>query len=89
MLGLWEKVKWLDFIQAVTRSCEQHQITHLRGGIAGNVNDPLGSKREQLLQELLATACARRIDDDHRVTARMRHLGKDLTSIRGDESAIR
>ena len=89
MLGLWEKIKGLNFIQAVTRSSEQHQITHLSGWIAGNVNDPLGSKRKQLLQELLATARAWRIDDDHRFTARMRYLGKDLASIRGDESAIR
>ena len=89
MLGLREEIERLHLVQAVSGGGEKREITHLRGRIAGDIDDALRGKGEELLQKLCATTRTRRVDDDDRVAPSVWHLGEDLTRISRDELAVR
>lgn len=75
-------------MQSVAGCGEKREVAHLGGRIAGDVNDALGGEGEELLKKLLTATCTRRVNDHDGVITCMRHLGKDLTGISRDETAI-
>ena len=61
---LGEEIEGLNAVDPVSFFEEALKVTHLRGGIAGDVDDPAWSKGEELVEEILAAALSRGVDED-------------------------
>lgn len=61
---LREEIEGLNAVDPVSFFEEVLKVAHLRGGIAGDVDDPAWSKGEELVEEILAAALSRGVDED-------------------------
>jgi hypothetical protein len=89
MLRLREEVKGLHGAELVASLGEQDEVAHLRGGIAGDIDDAFRAEGEELLQKLGAASGTRRVDEHDGVGPGMRHVFEDMLRIGGDEAAVR
>lgn len=87
--GLREEVEGLHRTQGVASGNEALQVTHLRGGIARDVNDGFWPEGEELVEEGVAGALARRIDDDRAIASRPGYAGEEILDAPGEEPAVR
>lgn len=83
-----EEVEGLDGGELVAGGEEVAEIAHLRGGVAGNVNDGARAEGEKLLEEDLIAALARRVDDDDGVVGRECEAGEDRGGVAGEEGGV-
>ncbi len=88
MSGLREKVKGLHGSELV--ACEQKlaEVTHLGSWIAGDVDDFFRAKGEELLEEFLVAAFARRINDHGCFFSWKANVVKDSFGAGGEEGSV-
>ena len=74
--------------QGVSTSIEFLQVTDLGGGIAGDVDYPVWTVREELLQKLGAAALAGRVNYDRGFCSRKGDLLEDVFGGSGQDGDI-
>lgn len=83
-----KEVEGLDGRERVTGGEEVAEVAHLRGGVAGDVDDGARGEREELLEKGLVAAFARGIDDDDGVGGRKREAGEDGGGVAREEGGV-
>lgn len=85
---LGKEVEGLHRGELVACGEELFEIAHLGGGIAGDIDNLAGGEGEQLVEEFLVAAFARRINDHGRFRGGKGDVGKDAFSTGGEEGGI-
>jgi len=75
--GLGKEVEGLDGGELIAGGEEIAEVAHLRGGVAGNVDDRARAEGKELLEEGLIAAFAGRVDDHDGVGRGKREAGED------------
>jgi len=88
MARLREKVEGLHRRQRVAGGEEAAEVAHLRRGVAGDIHHGARTKGEELGEEGLVAALARRVDDHGRVCGRKRQPGEYRRGVAGLERGI-